>query len=88
MAENKFAGLFDQTFDAPDAKPMQSPTPKKAVGRPPGKRSDPAYKQYAFLLKRDIHRRVETIIRDEGHPDMSELIELLERWLTEKGQQP
>ncbi len=86
MAENKFAGLFEQPFDEPETNPEQPVMPfKKAVGRPPGKRSDPTYKQYAFLLKRDTHRRVEAIIRNEGRPDMSELIqELLEKWLEEK----
>ena len=88
MAENKFTGLFEQPFDKPDSQPLQPLPFKKAVGRPSGKRSDPDYKQYAFLLKRDTHMRVEAILRSERRPDMSELIEeLLERWLNEKGQQ-
>lgn len=56
------------------------------VGRPFGKRSDPAYKQYSLLLKRQTHRQVEAIIREsENSPDMSELVqELLEDWLKRK----
>jgi hypothetical protein len=55
----------------------------KSPGRPPGKRSDPAYKQYSVLLKKQTHRQVTNILRDrEESPDVSELLQqLLEQWL-------
>jgi len=55
--------------------------------QPPGKRSDPAYKQYSLLLKRQTHRKVDSILReDENRPDMSELVQqLLDEWLERQG---
>jgi hypothetical protein len=58
----------------------------KAPGRPPGKRSDPAYKQYSVLLKKHTHRQVTTLLRGrEDSPDVSELLQqLLEQWLEQQ----
>jgi hypothetical protein len=86
MAESKFAGLFQHSLaEEPDAgeRTEQRATPTKALGRPPGKRSDPAYKQYSVLLKRQTHRQVTTLLREqEDSPDVSELLQqLLEQWL-------
>ena len=86
MAESKFAGIFQQNLaeESPTAERTEKPTVMlKAPGRPPGKRSDPEYKQYSVLLKRQTHRQVTTILRDqEDSPDVSELLQqLLEQWL-------
>jgi hypothetical protein len=89
MAESKFAGIFQHSLDeeSPAAERREKPpVVLKAPGRPPGKRSDPAYKQYSVLLKKQTHRQVTTILRDqEGGPDVSELLQqLLEQWLEQQ----
>ena len=86
MAESKFAGIFQHGL-AEEPRPAERTEKRamelKAPGRPPGKRSDPEYKQYSVLLKRKTHREVTTILRDqEDSPDVSELLQqLLEQWL-------
>jgi hypothetical protein len=86
MGESKFAGIFQQGI-AEEARTPERPAVLKALGRPPGKRSDPAYKQYSLLLKRQTHRKVDSILReDENGPDMSELVQqLLDEWLERQG---
>jgi hypothetical protein len=86
MAESKFAGIFQHSLAEESRAAERTETPAvalKAPGRPPGKRSDPAYKQYSVLLKRQTHRQVTAILRDqEDSPDVSELLQqLLEQWL-------
>ena len=86
MAESKFAGIFQHSLaeEVPAADRIEKPAAVlKAPGRPPGKRSDPEYKQYSVLLKKQTHRQVTSILRDqEGGPDVSELLQqLLEQWL-------
>ena len=86
MAESKFASLFQQSL-AEEAEVAERTEHHAVVlrspGRPPGKRSDPAYKQYSVLLKKETHRQVTNILRDrEDSPDVSELLQqLLEQWL-------
>jgi hypothetical protein len=60
--------------------------PVRSVGRPPGKRSDPAFKQYAFLLRRETHRAADAILRDrDDGEDMSGLMQtLLESWVKQQ----
>lgn len=87
MAENsKFAGIFDAGPQTAVQGGGRTETLVKTVGRPPGKRSDPDYKQYSVLLRRQTHRKVSGILRDrESEQDVSELVEqLLERWLAEQ----
>ena len=91
MAESKFAGIFQKSLAEEPPAPERTEghaVKLKSPGRPPGKRSDPEYKQYSVLLKKQTHRQVTTILRDqEDGPDVSELLQqLLEQWL-EKQQQ-
>ena len=54
MAESKFAGIFQHSLveESPTAERREKPSAAlKAPGRPPGKRSDPEYKQYSVLLR-------------------------------------
>lgn len=86
MAESKFAGIFQHNLAEEPRAPERTENRAvevKAPGRPPGKRSDPAYKQYSVLLKKHTHRQVTTLLRDrEDNPDVSELLQqLLEQWL-------
>jgi hypothetical protein len=89
MAESKFAGIFQHSLaEEPRAseRTEHHTVTLKSPGRPPGKRSDPAYKQYSVLLKKHTHRQVTTILRDrEESPDVSKLLqELLEQWLEDQ----
>jgi hypothetical protein len=89
MAESKFAGIFQHStaadLDAPERLEKHT-APVKALGRPPGKRSHPDYKQYSLLLKKHTHRQVTTLLRDqENGQDLSELVQqLLEQWVTKQ----
>ena len=89
MAESKFAGIFQHSLtEEPRAveRAENRTTALKGPGRPPGKRSDPEYKQYSVLLKRQTHRQVTALLRDqEDGPDVSELLQqLLEQWLKQQ----
>jgi hypothetical protein len=55
-----------------------------AKEKPQGKRSDPAWKQYSILLKRESHKKAVLILRKKyDGTDVSDLMEtLLEHWLT------
>jgi hypothetical protein len=59
----------------------------RSVGRPPGKRSDPEWKQYSVLLRRTTQREASNMLRDkDGGLDLSGLIEsLLEGWIKQQG---
>jgi hypothetical protein len=59
----------------------------KPIGRPPGKRSDPAWKQFSVLLRKDTHKAVSRILRDrEDGQDFSGLVQsLVEDWLKKQG---
>ena len=61
-------------------KPARTPRP---LGRPPGKRSDPAWKQFSVLLRKETQREAANILRDkEGGQDLSGLVQnLLDAWI-------
>ena len=89
MAESKFAGIFQHSLPEEPHAAERTEKPAvvlKAPGRPPGKRSDPAYKQYSVLLKKQTHRQVTALLREqEDSPDVSELLQqLLEQWLEQQ----
>ena len=96
--ESKFAGIFQQATPAAEARevttsaeiPHDQPAAPaaKPLGRPPGKRSDPAWKQFSVLLKRDTQRQAANILRvkDDGL-DLSDLLQnLLEGWIKRQKQ--
>ena len=90
MAESKFDKLFQNTEAEMPAEPEKTPRrvenkppTAKPLGRPPGKRSDPAWKQFSVLLKKETQREAANILRakDEGL-DLSALVQnLLESWI-------
>lgn len=53
-------------------------------GRPAGKRSDPAWKPYTVLIRKETHKSVSRRLQDmDVGQDLSELVdELLAEWLT------
>jgi hypothetical protein len=91
MAESKFDKLFQNAGAEPPAEPEKTPPHRvekqpptaRPLGRPPGKRSDPAWKQFSVLLKKETQREAVSILRakDEGL-DLSGLVQnLLETWI-------
>jgi len=56
-------------------------------GRPPGKRSDPAWKQFSVLLRRETQRKAVDMLRDaDDGRDLSWLVQsLLEGWIKKQG---
>jgi len=91
MAESKFSGIFQrghtpEATTEPQPERIEKAPAKRAarpVGRPPGKRSDPEWKQFSVLLKLRTQREATAILRekDEGL-DLSGLIEnLLNSWI-------
>jgi hypothetical protein len=97
-----FEGLFDNRLnqmpkpvERNDATPTSStpepvipePEPKKKP-KPLGKRSDPDYKQYSVLLKKQTHKQVTRELDDlENGQDVSVLVQhLLEQWLKKQQQ--
>jgi hypothetical protein len=82
MAEkSKFGGLA-RLRDKPD-EPASVPLLPEKAPKPPGKRSDPAWKQFSLLLKKDSQE--EALIRLKKHHkgnDFSDLMQaLLDQWL-------
>jgi hypothetical protein len=59
------------------------PGTARPLGRPPGKRSDPAWKQFSVLLKKETHRAAANILREqEQGEDFSGLVQnLVESWI-------
>jgi hypothetical protein len=97
MAESKFDRLFQTTPPAatPEPEVASKPEPTRSrprrpepppvrasVGRPPGKRSDPAWKQFSVLLRKDTQREASGILRAKDEGDFSGLVQqLLESWI-------
>ncbi len=68
----------------------QSPDVPKRRGRPSGKRSDGEHVQVTAYIQRKTHRAVKlALLKDEGSPDFSELVEeLLSKWLKKLSENP
>ena len=77
------ASIRPQAAAQPDASAPMSAEPVQRKGRPLGKRSDPAWKLYSHFLKKQTHREVTNILRNEENGrDLSDVLEqLLEEWL-------
>jgi hypothetical protein len=96
--ESKFAGIFQNAAAAPAASEtatergeiVEAAPSAKPLGRPPGKRSDPEWKQFSVLLRKRTQREAAIILRSgqdgEGSShDLSDLLQqLLERWVDER----
>jgi hypothetical protein len=80
------ASIRQQAAEQPDAPAPTSAEPVRGKGRPPGKRSDPAWKLYSHFLKKQTHREATNILRNEENGrDLSDVLEqLLEGWLIQQ----
>lgn len=63
-----------------------SEVPEKRIGRPPGKRTDPKYRQVSAWLRKDTYGQVRAKLYEGGDSkEFSGLVqELLEKWLSGK----
>ena len=63
--------------------PLPTPESHPAPNRRAGKRSDPAYKQFSVLLRKDTHHKAVSILHNaDNGQDVSELVQqLLEEWV-------
>jgi len=77
------ASIRQHAAEQPDALAPASAEPVRGKGRPLGKRSDPAWKLYSHFLKKQTHREVTNILRNEENGrDLSDVLQqLLEEWL-------
>lgn len=61
--------------------PTEPDPEKKGPGRPPGKRTNPAYQQVTVYIPRALHDKVKIALIQEGRKEFSELVEeLLTDW--------
>jgi len=89
MAESKFAGIFQSSTEEPQAVVGRTEKPAvlvKALGRPPGKRSNPDYGPVQVLLKKQTHKQARRVLADlDNGQDVSELVQtLLEQWVAKQ----
>ena len=88
MAESKFAGIFQNSpADEPATGRIEkAPASVRALGRPPGKRSNPDYAPFQVLLKKQTHKLTRRILADlDNGQDVSELVQgLLEQWVAKQ----
>jgi hypothetical protein len=78
---NKFNVDFGDIQAAPSSAIPDRPherNEKRGPGRPIGKRSNPAYRQYTALIRIDTHdRAIEKLRRTTAKPDFGEYVEQL-----------
>jgi hypothetical protein len=90
--QNAKATSTEPAQEPPPQRPPQEPPPARGekpprtprpLGRPPGKRSDPAWKQFSVLLRKETQREAANILRaKEGGQDLSGLVQnLLDAWI-------
>jgi hypothetical protein len=82
------ASIRQQSAAQPASLAPASAASGRGKGRPPGKRSDPAWKLYSHFLKKQTHREATNILRNEENgPDLSDVLQqLLEEWLLHQKQ--
>ena len=77
MPTNKFNVDLSDVSDV-IVPPAHERNEKRGPGRPIGKRSNPAYRQYTVLLRIDTHdRAIEKLRKTISKPDFGEYVERL-----------
>lgn len=71
----------EPTPEAPPVEPAAVEEPRRRVGRPPGKRSNPEYQQVTVLLHGKTYVEVRKRLLDERKEVSTLLNELLDEWL-------
>jgi hypothetical protein len=68
---------------SPDPSPVAPPSPAPRKGRPPSKRSNPAFEQVTAYIPGELYRKVRIgLLEDAKGQEFSELVaDLLSAWL-------
>jgi len=91
--QSKFSGVLAKLKQRPteEQSPIQPPLPigiepVRGRGRPPGKRSDPAYQPTTVLLRKHTKKTAARLLEDtNAAQDLSDLIEqLLTAWIQQQ----
>jgi hypothetical protein len=69
------------TVPEPDRAPAE---PVRKVGRPPGKKSNPAYRQVTVYVRDDVHRDARKLLLDERRQFSDLVNELVDEWVRKK----
>ena len=77
--KSRFAGVGD-IHKKLSADPESQPRSK--MGRPPGKKSDPAFKQVTVYLRKDTHDTARKILFDDRRQFSDLVDELVSRWIS------
>lgn len=92
MATGRFKSFVKNPADVSQAATAQVASMARAIageskiGRPAGKRTDPAFRQVSAWLRKDTYGKVRARLFEAGEGrEFSELVQdLLEKWLQEK----
>ena len=79
--KNRFAGIGD-IHKKLSADPESQPRRVTKMGRPPGKKSDPAFKQVTVYLRKDTHDTARKILFDDRRQFSDLVDELVSRWIS------
>ena len=92
-AKTRFSNVLKTARNLP-AEPVHdeaAPPPpaleaRRKVGRPPGKKSSPLYRQVTVYLREDVHRDARKLLLDEpARRQFSDLVnDLVSQWLKNK----
>ena len=88
-SKTRFSGVLKNAQDLPaePAPPEQEAVPLAAarkLGRPPGKKTDPAYRQVTVYLQEDVHRNARKLLLDERRQFSDLVNDLVADWLRSK----
>jgi len=79
--KSRFAGIGD-IHKKLSADPESQPRRVTKMGRPPGKKSDPAFKQVTVYLRKDTHDTARKILFDDRRQFSDLVDELVSRWIS------
>lgn len=94
-SKTRFSGVLKNARDLPAEPdlPQQTDAPERAapqvvasrkLGRPPGKKTDPAYRQVTVYLQEDVHRNARKLLLDERRQFSDLVNDLVAQWVRSK----
>jgi hypothetical protein len=84
-SKTRFSRVLKTTRELPAQPESTAPEqPHRSAGRPPGKKTDPAYRQVTVYLQDDVHRAARKLLLDD-RKQFSDLVnELVTEWVKRK----
>jgi hypothetical protein len=86
MSNTRFSGVLKNTRELtaePETRTPE-PQPRGKVGRPPGKKTNPAYRQVTVYLQENVHREARKLLLDD-HRQFSDLVnDLVAQWIQKR----